>query len=165
MMKSDEPGASSPSETGIVVGSDPRPPGSAAPDRPSARTLANAISAKDVIAYSGKGKANGNLSTRAVAAEFLTTLLMWGARKAEEVFQEGRDCGLSKMTLKRASIALDVVKRRVGFGKGSWMEWTLPEGHPALAVAASAKGVPDEDEGDELEFDFDAIAVIGDDAA
>lgn len=49
LMKSDEPGASSPSETGIVVGSDPRPPGSAAPDPPSARTLASAILANEEL--------------------------------------------------------------------------------------------------------------------
>jgi hypothetical protein len=102
------------------------------------------IDASQVIAFDGGGKA-GDAATGVkgtIAAEWLVGLLMFGTRDAAEVKQEGSSNGFSWRTLQRAAEKLAVTRKREGFGKGSKVTWRLPDGHPALAVAASMGGKP-----------------------
>ena len=85
-------------------------------------------------------------STRAVAAEFLTLLLVKGSVPANVVYAEAQKVGVSRKTCQRAADSLGVLRNRVGWGPGSHIEWSLPPGHPALKSvgkkAKKPKGTP-----------------------
>jgi hypothetical protein len=85
-------------------------------------------------------------STRAVAAEFLTLLLVKGGVPAKVVFEEAAKVGVSQKTCRRAADSLGVLRNRVGWGPGSHIVWTLPANHPALKSvgkrAKKPKGTP-----------------------
>lgn len=94
---------------------------------------------------------------KAVAAEFLTLLLMHGPVTATGVFDKAAECGVSKATMRRAADGLEVVKKRIGFGPNSHLEWELPAGHPALAGLVPAM---DEDGEGSLDGQMDVDEVI-----
>jgi putative DNA primase/helicase len=102
------------------------------------------IDASQVIAFKGDGKAVEGVGgiKATIAAEWLIGALMFGTRDASDVKAEGAGAGFSWRTLQRAAEKLDVQRQRVGFGKGSKVEWSLPDGHPAFAVAAQMGGRP-----------------------
>ena len=99
------------------------------------------VTCNDVLRWNGKAADDSGLSVTklAVASEWLTGFLMFGERPAQEVEDEGKLAGFSWATLRRASKALDVNKKRKGYGKdGGWF-WSLPDGHLALQMAAQMK--------------------------
>lgn len=106
------------------------------------------VGAGAVVGYNGGGGRDGAESqdAKATAAEFLTLLLMHGARKATEVREEGVKVGVSWASIRRASDDLELVKHRVGFGPGSHVTWALPPGHPALGLTARVTGLAGTDE-------------------
>ena len=101
------------------------------------------VDASQVIAFNGGGKASDASVAGvkvAIAGEYLVGLLMFGARDAKEVGDEGKDAGFSFRTLQRAAEKAGVQRKRQGFGKGSKVTWALPDSHPALKVAAAMSG-------------------------
>ncbi len=87
-----------------------------------------------VVHFRGAGykDAGGDPDKKAVAAEFLTLLLMNGPVPAKAIFDKAAEAGVSQKTCRRAADQLEIVKERVGFGPGSHLKWSLPLGHPAL---------------------------------
>ncbi len=87
-----------------------------------------------VVHFRGSGykDAGGDPDKKAVAAEFLTLLLMNGPVPAKTIFDKAAEAGVSQKTCRRAAEQLEVVKERVGFGPGSHLKWSLPPGHPSL---------------------------------
>lgn len=61
-----------------------------------------------------------------LAKELLSMLLLKEPLPAQEVWNRGAEAGVSKMTLKRASQEMGIVKKRVGSGAGSFVLWSLP---------------------------------------
>jgi len=113
------------------------------------------VEAADVLSWNGKGSkvAGDSPSKKAIAAEWLTGFLMFGARKAGDVEADGEQAGFSWATLRRASTSMAVAKERKGYGKdGAWF-WRLPDGHVALAMASTmqAAGVAPSASDDEEE--------------
>jgi len=96
------------------------------------------VPAAEVVQFKGgEGYKAENPEKKAVASEFLALLLLQAAKEgrevpAKEVFDKAAEHGVSKMTVRRAADDLDVKKRRVGFGPGSYLVWELPEDHPLL---------------------------------
>jgi AAA domain-containing protein len=99
------------------------------------------VSARKVLSDAGgeASQAHGNAVKRAVAAEWLTSYLMFGARPANDVREDGARSGFSWGTIRRAADDLVISKRRKGFGPKSHVEWSLPDQHPALIVGQQAK--------------------------
>jgi len=75
---------------------------------------------------------------------------------AKKVFDKGVEVGVSKMTLRRAAEDLGVVKKRIGFGPGSYLTWELPAGHPALAAMGGLLP-PSGGDGDDEQMDVDSV--------
>jgi len=110
-----------------------------------------------VVTYNGGfGYKNETPEKKQVAAEFLTLLLMRGPVPAKKVFDKGVEVGVSKMTLRRAAEDLGVVKKRIGFGPGSYLTWELPAGHPALAAMGGLLP-PSGGDGDDEQMDVDSV--------
>lgn len=119
-----------------------------------------------------KGEGEGvPAEKKAIAAEWLTSYLVgyygqageWPAAKV--VRDDAADQGISFATLKRASAEVGVVKGRKGFGPGSYIEWILPDSHPAMQqLALPAMVAGDEaatEDGPEPEpIDFDTLAGL-----
>jgi hypothetical protein len=98
------------------------------------------------------------------AIEWLTLMLMHGPVPGKDLNEKVVEVGLSRATLKRASAELNIVKKRVGFGPGSYLTWELPPEHPILSMGQAATPQPEEDEMDaELRKLLDEAAE-GDDA-
>jgi hypothetical protein len=96
------------------------------------------VTAHDVVQFRGDGELGGNVVKRAVAAEWLTSFLMFGARPAKDVERAASDSGIAWATMRRAASELEIVKTRQGYGRGGCWLWALPEGHPALQVGQTA---------------------------
>lgn len=65
---------------------------------------------------------------RRVAAELLWRELRAGSwKRAERVLLAAERKGVSRNTLQRAKAALAIETRRVGWGRGSHIEWRLPQ--------------------------------------
>ena len=90
------------------------------------------VSASEIVQWRGNGFREENPEKKAVASEFLALLLMNGPVPAKDVFTKAAEHGVSKMTVRRAAEELGVVKKRVGFGPGSYLVWELPADHPLL---------------------------------
>lgn len=117
----------------------------------------------DVVKFSGGqgGKHDGsNPEKKAVASEFLTLLLMNGPKPATEVFEKAAEASVSKMTMRRAATELEIVKKRVGFGPGSYLTWELPAGHPALPAPI----VPEASESVQMDVDAVISEILKDEA-
>jgi hypothetical protein len=99
------------------------------------------IDASQVIAFKDSGKAaeDAHGVKGAIAAEYLTGLLMFGPKPAKDVENEGKAAGFSWRTLQRAGEKIGMIRKREGFGKGSVVIWRLPDGHPALKVGEMLK--------------------------
>lgn len=69
---------------------------------------------------------------RLEACEFLWRLLTPGPLHAVEVHRLGRENGVSKSTLERATLDLGLKKVRHEFGPGGWSTWELPESNPLI---------------------------------
>src|SRR4029453_10847811 len=84
----------------------------------------------------------GSPIKRAIASEWLTTLLMFGEVHADKIKARAAEDGLSWSTVRRASDQLGVVKRAAarGFGKARDSWGALPAEHPVLKLAAQSKG-------------------------
>ena len=120
------------------------------------------FNAGHVVSYSGGlGYRDGtdNPDKKQAATEFLILLLMHGPVAAQKVFDKAAELGVSKMTMRRAAEELDVVKKRHGFGPGSWLSWKLPDDHPALkAIPAGAVPIlPTVDDVDDDDWDDEHI--------
>ena len=95
------------------------------------------VPAAAIVQWKGEGYRSENPEKKAVASEFLALLLLQAAKDgrevpAKEVFDKAAEHGVSKMTVRRAAEDLNVVKRRVGWGPGSYLVWELPADHPLL---------------------------------
>lgn len=123
------------------------------------------VEANSVVHFKGggiSGDAAGTGEKRAVAIEFLTLLLAPnGPTPVSEIEKQGVSMGVSLRTLRRASEELGVIKKRIGFGEGSYMEWKLPDDHPAMKMVASAKKLAAKDGG--VDEAINAILGGGDD--
>jgi hypothetical protein len=87
-------------------------------------------------------KGGGDDSTKkAVASEWLTSVLMFGEVHAEELKTKAEEAGLSWRTVRRGLEQLGCEKRDAprGFGKGRDYWWRLPDGHPSLKLGKAAK--------------------------
>jgi hypothetical protein len=118
------------------------------------------VGAGAVVSFNGRGykDVGGDPKTRAAAQEFLGLLLMNGPVKATVVMEKAAEVGVSQMTCRRAADDIPVVKKRIGAGPGSHIEWSLPAGHPALKMAAAAKKLEGAQGGaKEGEGDVDAL--------
>jgi len=102
----------------------------------------------------------GDPDKKAVASEFLTLLLMKGPVPAKAIFDRAAEAGVSQKTVRRAADSLDVVKKRKGFGPGSYLEWSLPAGHPALRTVGPAAKPPPAPGGDD-DFDTAVAQLLG----
>ena len=60
------------------------------------------------------------------AEEFLENCLAEGPVPAEDVKAEAAELGITETTLQRVKSSLGVESHRVGFGKGSYLMWSLP---------------------------------------
>jgi len=98
------------------------------------------VDASEVINAGGKMSEQVTGVKSAIAAEYLVGVLMFGARDAKQVADEGVAAGFSWRTLQRAAEKAGVQRKRQGFGKGSKVTWALPDSHPALKVAAAMTG-------------------------
>ncbi len=104
------------------------------------------VSANDVVRYKGDGNGDvgGSPVKKAIAAEWLTSYLMFGCRPAIQLQADATKAGISSATIRRASTEMKVAKVRAnGGGVGSFVEWALPTGHPALKVGDAAKAAID----------------------
>ncbi len=106
------------------------------------------VTSHEVVQFRGDGDVGGGVVKRAVAAEWLTSFLMFGSRPVKDVQKAADDAGISWMTIRRAAAEIEIEKSRVGYGKDGFWTWALPEGHPALQVgqAAMAAGATLDDE-------------------
>ena len=88
-----------------------------------------------------ESKKEGDPTKRAVAGEWLTSLLMFGELHKDVIRKKAEEDGLAWRTIRRAADALEVVQREAGrgFGKGKDYWWALPPQHPALRVGTAAK--------------------------
>ncbi|MFN2489402.1 MAG: AAA family ATPase [Actinomycetota bacterium] len=87
------------------------------------------IDPKRVLEASGLTRED--VSELARAAEWLTKHLSSGPKAANEVKADAEaNEDIHFATLKRATKDVGVVKRREGFGRGSYVVWDLPPGHP-----------------------------------
>jgi hypothetical protein len=121
-----------------------------------------------IMAHGTKGAEGGDPAKRAVAAEWLTSVLMFGEVDADTLKDKADDSGLAWRTLRRAGDALGVTKRAEhrGFGKGRLYYWALPAGHPALQIGAAATAATGAKSEDELPEGLTAEALLaGIDAA
>lgn len=102
------------------------------------------IEPQDVLSSTGKSKGADNDSPnspkKAMAAEWLTSMLASGPQKVESLKSLAMVEGLAWRTIRRAAEDLEIVKVRQGFGKGSHIEWNLPAGHPALKAQQGQGG-------------------------
>lgn len=113
-----------------------------------------------VVMYAGGfGYKNENPEKKQVAAEFLALLLGSGPMAAKDVFDKAAEAGVSKMTMRRAADDLGVVRKRIGFGPGSYLTWELPAGHPALKVMASL--LPQSAQPASTDVDAAIAAILG----
>lgn len=125
-----------------------------------------------VVGYNGGGSGNGegNVKLMSVAADWLVFRLLHGPVSAKTLENECGQIGVSWRTVNRALKEMKpaIVKKRVGFGKGSHFEWSLPDDHPALVHAGYVPangplplnlGGDDEDGMDE--FDKAVAALLG----
>lgn len=119
---------------------------------------ARKLGAGAVVSFAGRGYTDqgGDPKTRAAAMEFLGLLLMHGAMKVTELMDKAAEAGISQMTVRRAADDVPVTKKRIGFGPGSHMQWSLPDGHPALKMAAAQAKLAGSVGGDE-ESDADKL--------
>ncbi len=103
------------------------------------------VSANDVVRYKGDGgDGGGSPVKKAIAAEWLTSYLMFGCRPAIQLQDDATKSGISSATIRRASTEMKIAKVRAnGGGVGSFVEWALPAGHPALKVGDAAKAAID----------------------
>lgn len=69
---------------------------------------------------------------RASAAEWLTIYLSTGAKPAKDLRDDAARFGIAWATVRRGADDIGIEKYRKGFGKGSFLVWQLPDGHPAL---------------------------------
>lgn len=92
------------------------------------------VDAIDVLTSSGtkQGETSESAPKKAMAAEWLTTMLSGGAQRVESLKTMAQVEGLAWRTIRRAAEDVEVVKTRQGFGPGSFIEWSLPAGHPAI---------------------------------
>jgi hypothetical protein len=88
----------------------------------------------------GKGKDDVDPTKRAVASEWLTSLLMFGELHVDVIRKKADEDGIAWRTIRRACDKLGIEKREQhrGFGKGRDYWWSLPKQHPALKVGAKA---------------------------
>jgi hypothetical protein len=80
-----------------------------------------------------------NPTQKSVAAEWLTSFLMYGKKDVTEIRAGVAKAGFSWKTNLRAAEGIGVVKvvkKLPGFGSGTQSTWELPPGHPALALGA-----------------------------
>ncbi len=70
------------------------------------------------------------------AADYLLQVLSGGAMRVEELQIVCRKAGHHWPTVKKAKQAAKIVSKRSGFGKGSYMEWMLPEDKPVRSYAS-----------------------------
>lgn len=122
------------------------------------------------ILTGGDGEGEGvPAEKKAIAAEWLTGYLVgykqqtneWPAAKV--VRDDANDQGISFATLRRAAKEVGVIKARKGFGPNSYIEWVLPEDHPAMAQLTLTAALPPEADGDESEpdpIDIDTLASL-----
>lgn len=79
----------------------------------------------------------------AVATEWLTSYLMFGARPAIDIKEDGVRQGFTWTTLRRAGQEkLSVLRLPNPDGKGQI--WQLPDGHPAIVIASIAQPILDQ---------------------
>jgi len=69
---------------------------------------------------------SGGRSAKEEAQEFLRELLAGGPMEANHVFDQAAAEGHAEKTIRRAAETLGIEKRRIGFGAGSHVEWSLP---------------------------------------
>jgi hypothetical protein len=104
----------------------------------------------------GKGGKDGGDDTtkRAVATDWLTSLLMFGEMHSKDIDAKREEAGITARTLRRAREELGCVKREEhrGYGKGRDYWWRLPDNHPALELGKkarkAAKGELDDTDGE-----------------
>ena len=129
------------------------------------------------IADDRPGRAGGDGGSdptkKAVATEFVITLLMFGELHADKLKDKADEAGISPRTLRRGIEGAGAVKREQGrgFGKGRDIFWALPDGHPALKMGKKAKAADhllDDLKGDDELTVEDVLAAMdgldGDDA-
>jgi len=116
------------------------------------------VHASAIVQYRAVGfKKEGSPEKRSVAFEFLTLLLAnpknFGLKQkpgeavpAQDVFDAAAAHDVSKMTCKRASVDMGIVKERVGFGPGSYIAWSLPKDHPLASMGKKADAEPTDEE-------------------
>ena len=75
-------------------------------------------------------------SMRDEAKRWLVEALQAGPVAAKELFRLGKEEAIGQSTLKRAKLESAITSRRVGFGRGSYVLWYLPE-HEDAAEAQS----------------------------
>jgi putative DNA primase/helicase len=99
--------------------------------------------ASAVISFNGRAASSqdgtGGGAKKAIAAEYLTGLLMFGPKLAKEIEDEATAAGFSWATIRRAADAVGVRKYRDKKFQGQSF-WALVDSHPALKVAARMSG-------------------------
>ena len=79
--------------------------------------------------------ADGERNDQDEARDFLLEVLSAGPMKVEELQVATRKAGHHWPTVKKAKQYAKIVSKRSGFGKGSYMEWMLPDDKPARSYA------------------------------
>jgi hypothetical protein len=80
------------------------------------------------------------------SAGWLTLYLSWGPQPVENIHEDANQVGHRWMTVRRSSEEIGIEIRRRGGGVGSYSEWALPIGHPALLVKQCATCLHDEND-------------------
>ena len=109
-----------------------------------------------------ESKKEGDPVKRAVAGEWLTSLLMFGELHKDVIRKKADEDGLAWRTIRRAADGLELVQREAGrgFGKGKDYFWSLPKDHPALKVGkAAVKAGVEIDESGQMTVE-DVLAAI-----
>ena len=120
------------------------------------------VGAAHVLQAAGSGGGAGDGATKkAIAAEWLTTLLMFGEKPAKGIEEEGRQHGVSWASIRRAADEMKIQKRRSGFGPGSVVYWRLPDEHPVLKLAAARRAKEEEASLSDEEFEAGLEALLG----
>jgi hypothetical protein len=96
------------------------------------------VGAGRVLSYNAEDEGEPDPVKTAVATEWLTSYLMFGARPAVEIREDGIRAGFTWTTLRRAGQE-KIGVLRLANPNGTGQVWQLPQGHPALMVANIAQ--------------------------
>lgn len=69
---------------------------------------------------------DGSREELKMSERWLKKLLLQGPQSCKNVFTQAKESGISEFVLRRASAKLKVEHRRIGFGRGSYVQWVLP---------------------------------------